>query len=106
MRPSRAPSVEQSPETYGALLTLLARRPGWSTGSELAEGPADPEPIQGASSVAAQRGVYVDLSEQGSNTAFVSDTATGRNLGQLVDDLGDRVGHGPPAPSTRSRRSP
>ena len=27
----------------------------------------------------------------GSNTAFLSDTATGRGLGQLVDDLGSRV---------------
>ena len=61
------------------------------TRTPVTEGPADPEPIQGSSSVAAHRGVYVDFSEQGSNTAFVSDTATGRNLGQLVDDLGDRV---------------
>ena len=61
------------------------------TRTPVTEGPADAQPIQGASSVAAQRGVYVDFSEQGSNTAFVSDTATGRNLGQLVDDLGGRV---------------
>ena len=61
------------------------------TRTPVTEGPADPEPIQGSSSVAAHRGVYVDSSEQGSNTAFVSDTATGRNLGQLIDDLGDRV---------------
>ena len=61
------------------------------TRTPVTEGPADPEPVQGASSVAAHRGVYVDLSEQGSNTAFVSDTATGRNLGQLVDDVGGRV---------------
>ena len=61
------------------------------TRTPVTEGPADPEPVQGSSSVAAQRGVYVDLFDQGSNTAFVSDTATGRNLGQLVDDLGGRV---------------
>ncbi len=61
------------------------------TRTPVTEGPSDTEPIQGSSSVAAHRAVSVDQSEQESNTAFVSDTATGRNLGQLVDDLGDRV---------------
>ena len=79
-------------------LVWTAGQDGTSVGFDLSgtrtpvtEGPADPEPVQGSSSVAAHRGVYVDLSEQGPNTAFVSDTATGRNLGQLVDDLGGRV---------------
>ena len=61
------------------------------TRTPVTEGPADPEPVQGSSSVAAQRGAYVYLFDQGANTAFVTDTATGRNLGQLVDDVGDRV---------------
>jgi DNA-binding SARP family transcriptional activator/WD40 repeat protein len=61
------------------------------TRTPVTEGPADPQPIQGSSSVAAHRGVYVHFFDLGSNTAFVSDTATGRDLGQLVDDLGGRV---------------
>ena len=63
------------------------------TRTPVTEGPADPEPIQGSSSVAAHRGVFVDSSDLGSNTAYVSDTATGRALGQLVDDLGSRTDH-------------
>ena len=59
------------------------------TRTPVTEGPADPEALQGSSSVAAHRGVYVVSDEV--NTAFVADTATGRTLGQLVVDLGDRA---------------
>jgi DNA-binding SARP family transcriptional activator/WD40 repeat protein len=57
------------------------------TRTPVTEAPADPQPIQGSSSVAAQRGVYEDYADTGSNRAFVSDTRTGRRLGQLVGDL-------------------
>ena len=60
------------------------------TRTPVTEQPADPEPLQGSSSVTAHRGVYVVYSDE-ANTAFVADTATGRGLGQLVADLGGRL---------------
>ena len=62
------------------------------TRTPVTEGPADPEPIQGSSSVAAHRGVYVDSSDLGSNTGATCPTRPpGAPSEQLVDDLGSRT---------------
>jgi DNA-binding SARP family transcriptional activator/WD40 repeat protein len=61
------------------------------TGTPVTEGTADLEPLQGSASVTTHRGVYEDYSDTGANRAFVADTATGRGLGQLVDDLDGTV---------------
>ena len=53
----------------------------------LASRPADPQPHMGDSSTAAQRGVYLDFLEDAPNAAFVTDLATGRNLGELAHGL-------------------
>ena len=49
--------------------------------------PADPHPHVGASSPSARRGVYLDMLPNDPNTAYVTDLATGRHLGQLVHDV-------------------
>ena len=61
------------------------------TRTPITQQPAEPEPSTGAWSIAAQRGVYVDFSETEPNTAVLSDLRTGRNLGQLVDELAPMV---------------
>ena len=53
----------------------------------IATRPADPQPHIGDSSVSAQRGVYLDFLENAPNAAFVTDLATGRNLGELAHGL-------------------
>jgi WD40 repeat protein len=53
----------------------------------IATRPADPEPHVGDSSPAAQRGVYLDYRENDPNTAYATDLANGRNLGELVHDV-------------------
>ena len=58
----------------------------------IATRPADPQPHVGDSSVSAQRGVYLDYIDDAPNAAFVTDLATGRNLGTLA--------HGLPGPTT------
>ena len=53
----------------------------------IATRPADPDPHVGASSPTSQRGVYLDMHPNDPNTAYVTDLATGRHLGQLVHDV-------------------
>ena len=49
--------------------------------------PADPSPHVGASSATAERGVYLAVLDNDPNKAYVTDLASGRNLGELVLDV-------------------